>query len=279
MGEGINLALLPKLDVVKQIDYEAIIEDVSAKAGLENASPSDPAYRVALANAYREVMLRQDANEQARGLMLAYAIGPQLDHISVTYYSHPDGSPVMRLDGESDDAYRDRLQKSPEGLSVAGPDGAYEFHARSAHPDVKAAAVSSPSPVLVDLHILSYSGQGVPDQSALDAVDAYIKPFRPLTDKLTVRAAEVITYAVTATLFINVGPDSELVRQAAETQLEEYVVAMHRFKGRVVESSIHAVLTVEGVEEVQLEGWSDVICSEIQAPFCTSIITSYELVD
>lgn len=279
MAEGINLALLPPLDVVKQVDHEAIIKDVAEKAGLENASPSDPAYRVTLANTYREVMLRQDANEQARGLMLAYAKGPELDHIGVTYYKHPDGSPVLRIDGESDDAYRDRLQKSPEGLSVAGPDGAYEFHARSAHPDVKAATVSSPAPVTVELHILSHSGQGVPTQSVLDAVDAYTKPFRPLTDKLTVKAAEVLTYAITAKLFIKVGPDPELVRQAAEKQLAEYVAALHRFKGRVVESSVHAALTVEGVEEVQLASWSDVICTAIQAPFCTGITTTFELVD
>ncbi|EII3108120.1 TPA: baseplate J/gp47 family protein [Vibrio parahaemolyticus] len=279
MAEGINLALLPPLDVVKQVDHEAIIKDVAEKAGLENASPSDPAYRVTLANTYREVMLRQDANEQARGLMLAYAKGPELDHIGVTYYKHPDGSPVLRIDGESDDAYRDRLQKSPEGLSVAGPDGAYEFHARSAHPDVKAATVSSPAPVTVELHILSHSGQGVPTQSVLDAVDAYTKPFRPLTDKLTVKAAEVLTYAITAKLFIKVGPDPELVRQAAEKQLAEYVAALHRFKGRVVESSVHAALTVEGVEEVQLASWADVICTAIQAPFCTGITTTFELVD
>ncbi|EIA5325175.1 baseplate J/gp47 family protein [Vibrio parahaemolyticus] len=279
MAEGINLALLPPLDVVKQVDYEDIVKDVVERAGLENASPSDPGYRVTLANSYRERLLRQDANEQARGLMLAYAKGPELDHIGVTYYKHPDGSPVLRIDGESDDAYRDRLQKSPEGLSVAGPDGAYEFHARSAHPDVKAATVSSPAPVKVELHILSHSGQGVPTQSVLDAVDAYTKPFRPLTDKLTVKAAEVLTYAITAKLFIKVGPDPELVRQAAEKQLAEYVAALHRFKGRVVESSVHAALTVEGVEEVQLESWADVICTAIQAPFCTGITTTFELVD
>jgi phage-related baseplate assembly protein len=279
MAEGINLALLPPLDVVKQVDYEDIVKDVVERAGLENASPSDPGYRVTLANSYRERLLRQDANEQARGLMLAYAKGPELDHIGVTYYKHPDGSPVLRIDGESDDAYRDRLQKSPEGLSVAGPDGAYEFHARSAHPDVKAATVSSPAPVTVELHILSHSGQGVPTQSVLDAVDAYTKPFRPLTDKLTVKAAEVLTYAITAKLFIKVGPDPELVRQAAEKQLAEHVAALHRLKGRVVESSVHAALTVEGVEEVQLASWADLICTAIQAPFCTGITTTFELVD
>ena len=279
MAKGINLALLPPLDVVKQVDHEAIINDVVERAGLENASPTDPAYRVTLASTYRELMLRQDANDQARGLMLAYAKGPELDHIGVTYYKHPDGSPVLRIEGESNDAYRDRLQKSPEGLSVAGPDGAYEFHALSAHPDVKAVAVSSPAPVSVELHILSHNGQGVPSQSVLDAVDVYTQLFRPFTDKLTVKAAEILTYTMAGKLFIKAGPDPSLVYKTAVTRLTEYVATLHRFKGRVVESAIHAALTVEGVDEVQLNNWSDVICSAIQAPFCTAITITFELVD
>lgn len=271
MAEGINLALLPPLDVVKQVDHEAIIADVVERAGLENASPSDPAFRVTLANTYREVLLRQDANEQALGLTLAYATGPELDHIGSTYYQHPDGSPVLRLTGEDDDDYRVRLQKSPEGLSVAGPDGAYEYHARSAHPDVKGVAVDSPEPVEVVLSILSHSGTGEPSQSVLDAVMAYIEPFRPMTDKVSVVGATVQSYQITASLFIKHGPDPELVRQNAEVRLLAYVAEQHKLNGRVVESGVHAALTLEGVEEVRLTGWSDIICNKQQAPFCSNV--------
>ncbi|MCG9780426.1 baseplate assembly protein [Photobacterium damselae] len=271
MAEGINLALLPPLDVVKQVDHEAIIADVVERAGLENASPSDPAFRVTLANTYREVLLRQDANEQALGLTLAYATGPELDHIGSTYYQHPDGSPVLRLTGEDDDDYRVRLQKSPEGLSVAGPDGAYEYHARSAHPDVKGVAVDSPEPVEVVLSILSHSGTGEPSQSVLDAVMTYIEPFRPMTDKVSVVGATVQSYQVTASLFIKHGPDPELVRQNAEVRLLAYVADQHKLNGRVVESGVHAALTLEGVEEVRLTGWNDIICNKQQAPFCSNV--------
>ncbi|PMN73154.1 baseplate assembly protein [Enterovibrio norvegicus] len=274
MSEGINLALLPPLDVVKQVDHEAIIADVVARAGLENASPSDPAFRVTLANTYREVLLRQDANEQALGLTLAYATGPELDHIGATYYQHPDGAPVLRLPGEENDAYRTRLQKSPEGLSVAGPDGAYEYHARSAHPDVKGVAVDSPAPVEVVLSILSHSGTGEPPQSVLDAVTAYIKPFRPMTDQVSVVGATVLPYRVTAAIYLKAGPDPELVRQAAEARLLAYLVAQHKLAGRVVESGAHAALTLEGVEEVRLTAWEDVIATKQQAPYCTGVTVS-----
>ncbi|KRV85490.1 baseplate assembly protein [Aeromonas veronii] len=272
--EGINLALLPPLDVVKQLSHEEIVQAVAKAANLENAHPADPAFRVVLAGAYRELLLRQDANEQARGVMLAFAKGPQLDHLGATYYKHPDGSPVLRLDGERDDDYRARLQRSPEGLSVAGPDGAYIFHAMSADPMVKAAWPHSPEPVEVDLYILSYEGSGVPSAALLKRVELYLWPRRPFTDQLTVKPAEVIPYRVNARLMLKLGPDPELARQAAEKAAAAYVELKRTLKGRVVESGLHAVMTVEGVEEVHLDGWQDVYCLESQAPYCEELIVT-----
>jgi phage-related baseplate assembly protein len=269
--DGINLALLPPLTVIKQLTHEEIVQAVATAACLENASPADPAFRVALACAYRELLVRQDANEQARGLLLAFAVGPQLDHLGVTYYQHPDGSPVTRLDGEGDDDYRARLQDSPEGLSVAGPDGAYEFGAKSAHPDVKGASVFSPAPVEVELTILSAQGDGTPSAELLATVDSYMQPRRPLTDLLRVLPAEVIRYSVTAALYLKQGPDPELARQAAEASARAYLDKQHRLKARVVESALHAALSVEGVEEVQLVGWVDVLCTASQAPYCEAL--------
>lgn len=269
--EGINLALLPPLTVIKQLSHEEIVQAVAKAAGLENASPADPAFRVALACAYRELMVRQDSNEQARGLLLAFAVGPQLDHLGVTYYRHPDGSPVLRLTEEKDEAYRQRLQNSAEGLSVAGPDGAYEFGARSAHPDVKDAKVFSPAPVVVELSILSRQGDGTPSPELLKAVLSYMQPRRPLTDDLRVLPAVVVPYSVTAALIVKSGPDPELVRQASHAAALAYTARQHRIKGRVVESAVHAAMTVEGVEEVHLTGWQDVICAANEAPFCTGL--------
>lgn len=269
--EGINLALLPPLTVIKQLSHEEIVQAVATAAGLENASPADPAFRVALACAYRELMVRQDANEQARGLLLAFAVGPQLDHLGVTYYRHPDGAPVLRLDGELDDAYRARLQASVEGLSVAGPDGAYVFGAKSAHPDVKDAGVYSPRPVEVELIILSKQGSGVPSAELLEAVRVYMAPRRPLTDVLHVLPAQVVNYSVNASLVIRSGPDPELVRKASESGGRAYVDRQHRLKARVVESALHAAMTVEGVEEVHLTDWVDIVCSAKQAPFCDAL--------
>ena len=93
-NEVINLSQLPPLDVVKQVEHESLLKDTVKRAGLDNPAPSDPGYRITAENTYREVMVRHDANEQAKGLTLAYAQGVELDHIGVTYYRTPDGKPV-----------------------------------------------------------------------------------------------------------------------------------------------------------------------------------------
>ncbi len=275
--DGINLSLLPPLTVVEQVDYEAIVEAIAERASLENASPSDPAYRVALAGAYRELLLRQDANEQARGLMLAYAMGAELDHIGATYYRNADGSPVVRLEGESDDDYRERLQLSPEGLSVAGPEGAYEYNARSADPDVKDAKAVCPAPCEGIIYVLSRSGDGVPSEALRATVYAYLWGKRPMADLITVAAGEVLPYVVDATLIMKEGPDPEVARQVAEDAARVYVESRHRFGLSVVRSALDHALTVEGVEEVVLNGWGDVRPEVHQAPYCTALTVAYQV--
>ena len=269
--DGINLALLPPLTVVPDVDYEALVAEIVERAGLENASPSDPAYRVALACTYRETLVRQDANEQALGLLLAFAVGAQLDHLGATYYRDADGSAVLRLDGESDADYRARLQLSPEGLSVAGPDGAYIFNAKSAHPDVKDVKVSSPAPVEVVLTILSHSGSGVPADEVMTAVHEYVWPRRPFTDKVTEQAAEIVPYSVNATLTMRRGPDPEVARQAALSAALLYTQQRHVLGAWVTLSGLDAALTVEGVEKVELADFEDIQCSKTQAPYCEAI--------
>jgi phage-related baseplate assembly protein len=269
MSNRLNLALLPPLDVVQQVDFQLIVDDIVARAALENASPSDPAYRVVLAAAYREMTLRQSANDMALGLTLAFASGAELDHLGVTYYRHPDGSPVLRLTEEQDGDFKNRLQQSPEGLSVAGPDDAYKFHALSASADVKAVEVNSPAPVQMDVYILAKTG--VPEQNLLDLVEAYLWPRRPITDHVTVKAAELVNYTVTATLYMKSGPDGEIALATAQARIDIYVEQRRILKGQVNVSSVHWALTVEGVERVALTNWTDIVCLYNQAPNCTGI--------
>ncbi|WP_372830515.1 baseplate J/gp47 family protein [Pontibacterium sp.] len=269
----LNINQLPDPVAVDQLEYDAIVLANAARAQLENASPSDPAYRVMLANSYRELLVRQDFNERSKSVMLAYASGGYLDHIGTTYYRDPNGSPVVRLLGETDDNYRARLQLSPEGLSVAGPEEAYRFHCRSASPLIKDVGVDSPAPVSVVLSILTNEGDGTPSPELLQRVDNYIQPFRPFTDQVLVQPTEILGYSIEARLWLRQGAalvEGELL-SLSQSRAQGYVDYQHRRRGRAVGSGVNAALTVEGVEQVDLIGWSDVVATELQAPYCTAL--------
>lgn len=105
---------------------------------------------------------------------------------------------------EDDDRYRERIQLSPERLSVAGPDGAYEYWAKTAHQDIIDVAVSSPAAMQVSVKPLLKGGE-IPGQDILDLVDATVSPrgVRPLTDQVTVSAPTVVNYDLTGTYYIS----------------------------------------------------------------------------
>ncbi|MGL4755657.1 MAG: baseplate assembly protein [Aeromonadaceae bacterium] len=257
--------------MVKQMTHEEIQDEMMKVGGLGEQSPSNPAFRGVLAGSYRETLLRQDADDQVRSVMLATATGTDLDHIGITYYRGVDGLPVLRLDGESNDEYRQRLHESPAGLSTAGPVSAYEFHSKSAHPNIKQALCTSPEPVVIEMVLLGKSGKGEVSETQCELVEAYLWDRRPMTDKVTAVSAEIIEYEVEATIYQAKNSDPDAVTAKAIEQARAYVNLQHRLKGRVSTSALHAVMTAPGVEEVELHGWTDILCTQKQAPYCIKL--------
>ncbi|QIZ02627.1 putative baseplate assembly protein [Aeromonas phage AhyVDH1] len=257
--------------MVKQMTHEAIQAEMVKVGQLDGVNPSDAAFRPILAGSYRETLMRQEMDEQVRSVSLATALGGDLDHIGITYYRQSDGSPVVRLSGEDDEAYRLRLHNSPGGLSTAGPEAAYEFHSLSAHPNIKQALCTSPKPVHITMYLLGHEGNGAVSEAQCRLVEAYLWNRRPITDEVQAVAAEIIEYRVRGKLYQvkNSNPDSVTARAVESCQA--YVSQQHRLKGKVTMSSLHAALQVPGVGEVVLEGWTDVRCGIHQAPYCLAI--------
>ena len=188
----------------------------------------------------------------------------------------PSAIPPVPPTLESNRDYRARIQLAFEGLSVAGPSGAYEYQAISAHPSVLDVSVASPEPVDVVLTILSREAGGQPSQAVLDAVRKRVDERRPLTDRVTVQAATLLPFSITAVLALRTGPDPAVIREQARQQLAAYVEARHRLGAWITRSGVHAALTVEGVERITLDGFSEIIAAQHQAPHCTGITLQTE---
>ena len=286
---AVDLSRLPAPDVVEQISFEAIFD--AMLADLRDRDPqftalteSDPAYKILQVCAFREVLVRQRCNEAARAVMLAYAGGADLDQLGalmgVARLQLDPGNPALSIPPtmESDTEFRRRIQLAPEGFSVAGPEGAYIFHALSADPDVLDASATSPTPGDVVVTILSRSGDGTPSPALVSAVNAALSAdaVRPLTDNVTVQGATVTSYSIEATVYTFAGPAVGVVLAEAQNRVEQFVAAAHRLGRDIPRSAIFAALHAEGVQRVELTlPAADIVLDRTEAAYCTAItITS-----
>lgn len=281
----IDLTKLPKPDVVQALDFEVILAEMLADLRARDPAftatvESDPAYKILEAAAYRELLLRQQVNDAAHAVMLAYAVGTDLDQIGANFSierlvidaGDPSASPPVASTLEGDAAFRRRIQISFEGFSTAGPEGAYLFHALGADPDVLDASVESPVPGDVVVTVLSRSGDGTPTPTLVESVAAVLAAddVRPLTDNVIVQAADVVLFSVDAELTLYPGPDSSLVKAQALAGVDAYVTEQHRLGRDVSRSGLFAALHQPGVQNVELTAPSaDLVISSAQAPYCT----------
>lgn len=271
---------------------------------------TDPAVIVTEAGVYRDLLRRQEIDDAVAQTYLGSATGDMLDQRAADYGvlrrtiaytgtetgtaepTRPSTVPTLwswdsasRSWVEDDESLRTVARLSWEALSVAGPRGAYAFHAANAHPMVRADATGvygpetgyvEPGEVLVVIQ--SNTASGVPNDAIINAVAIYLDAHeiaysngatsfrqvrdedsrRPLGARVIVKAAQAVPYYVEAKLFVRPGPDPEVIRQTAQDRLNAYLETRRRIGVEVPVSAIIAALHVADanglpvVEEVAL---------------------------
>ncbi|MGL5815340.1 MAG: baseplate J/gp47 family protein [Aeromonas sp.] len=288
----ITLSQLPQPDVIELLDYEAILAerkaylislypaDQQATIAATLALESEPITKLLQENAYRELILRQRINDAAVANMLAWAKGSDLDNLVANWNvqrliiqpGDPTASPPVPEIQEDDEALTLRALMAWDGLSVAGPTGAYEYFALSADGKVADAKGSSPAPAEALVTILSTEGDGTADAALIAKVTQALshEDKRPVADRLTVQSAGIIHYTITAMLHISSqGAEGDVILQAARDKLATFINPRRRIGIEVPRSAIDAALHVQGVSKVDLIGWADITPSATQAAYCT----------
>ena len=129
----IDLSQLPAPEVVEPLDFESIYQDLLATFralmgdGWTAPLESDPVVKLLELCAYREVQLRARINDAARSVLLAYAVGADLEQLAANVNvsrllvspGDPEASPPVDPVYENDASLRARVQRAFEGLSVA----------------------------------------------------------------------------------------------------------------------------------------------------------------
>lgn len=283
----VDLAKLPLPNVVEQIDFEVILAEMVADLRARDTAftamvESDPVFKMLEVCAYREVLVRQRANESAKAVMLAYALKADLDQIGAGFNverlllvaADDTTTPPTPAVYEEDADFRRRIQLSFEGFTTAGSEGSYVFHAISADGDVKDVSVTSPTPGQVNVYVLSRTGDGTADSDLVDAVAAALnsEDVRPLTDNVSVFSAGIVNYSINAELILYPGPDSAVVQQAAQAAIEAHVANIKRMGLDVSRSAIFSQLHQSGVQNVTMTlPATDIAVLPSEAAHCTGI--------
>lgn len=289
----IDLSSLPAPTIVESLDYadilQQMVDDLKARdVAFTAIVESDPAFKVLEVCAYREMLIRQRVNDAARGVMLAYATGNDLDQLGAIFGTTrkvlvpaaPTAIPPRLAVMETDTDFRYRVTLALEGLSTAGPEGSYLYHtlkvAGVKHATIVGPPTVSPGNVLVT--VLGLTGNGAPSATVLSNVTQALnaESVRPLTDAVTVQAASIQSYTITATIFTFPGPDSSVVMAEATASAQAFATQNHKVGNDINLSAIFAALHVDGVQKVNLVApAANIVCDHTQAPFCTAINLTY----
>lgn len=284
---AIDLAQVAAPNVVEPLDFEQILAatlaDLLERAPeLDAQVESEPFMKLLEVCAYRELLLRQRINDAARAVMLPYSTGTDLDNLGTLFGvtrllitpADLTATPPVAAMYENDSDFRYRIQLSLEGLSTAGPEGAYVFHALSADGQVLDASATSPAPGEVLITILARQGDGVAGSELLATVSAALtdESVRPLTDYVQVQSATIVPYQVAATLYFYAGPDREVIMANAQQAITAYTEGQHRLGRDVTLSGIYAALHQSGVQRVELASpAANLIINRQSAAYCTAI--------
>lgn len=282
---AVDLSRLPPPKVIQEPSFEEIYSEMLASFEIlfpefDATLESDPVVKILQLAAYRELLLRGMINDAARAVMPAFAVGSDLDHLAALVgverlvVSPGDPDTGVAPTYESDADLRSRMVLAPEGYSVAGPEGAYIFQARSTSGEVLDASAISPAPGQVLVTVLSRVGNGTASGELLALVAAHVsdEARRPLTDAVTVQSATIVPYAITAQIRTFSGPDGSIVLEEARRRIAEYRDRQHRLGLDITISGIHAALHCEGVQNVKLlSPAADIVIDRQSASFCTGI--------
>lgn len=290
---AIDLSLLSPPDVVKQIDFEIILKEGlddfyqrirEIQPHFPDLLESDPAMKLAEAFAYREMTVRQDANNQALSVLLAYSADKDLDHKAAErnlkrriISEATDTTPEVK---ESNESLRKRVQLAPEGQTTAGSEGSYIFHSLNADARVKDIFPFAPlnedgNPTgICNIYVLSNEDDGTASEELLNTVSAVLnaKSVRPLTDRPIIYSASILNYSIQAELFIDQGPDENIILNSCYKAADEYTKKAHSFNDGISLSGIYQALHQPGVSRVNLTSPVGNIDTSLgQVAFCTGI--------
>ena len=182
-------------------------------------------------------------------------------------------------DTESDEELAERVFLAPTGYSVAGPAGAYRYHAKNYSAAVDDVEVTSPSAGTVKV-VFTLDGGEIPTADDISGMLAYLSADerKPLTDYVVVDAPETVSYNITLTYYISRSNQASVAAiQAAVAQaVEEYKAWQRALIGRDINpDELLGRLKAAGIKRAVITSPTYTAITQGQLPICGTVSVTY----
>lgn len=155
-------------------------------------------------------------------------------------------APSGGSDVESDDDLKERIYLAPSKYSVAGPEDAYRYWAKTYNSAIADVYVNSEDPVEVEIKFIMEDGE-LPNEALVEGLQEFLASsnIRPLTDKVTVSAPETVSYDIDLEYYIARSDTSKAstIQAAVAAAIEEFKTWQRSKIGRDINPSelIHRI--------------------------------------
>lgn len=144
-------------------------------------------------------------------------------------------------DIESDESVIERTYYAPSSYSVAGPDEAYIYWAKTYNTNIADVKITSPEPVEVVVTFIMQGGE-LPEDSLVEGLENYLRDtkIRPLTDRVTVKKPEIENYSINVKYYINKSDSYKAlsIQNEVNAAINDFVIWQSSKIGRDINPSV-----------------------------------------
>ena len=176
---------------------------------------------------------------------------------------------------ETDEQLRNRIRLAPDAFGTAGSQRAYMYWAFTANPAIIDVSVPLVPVNAGEVRVYPLMEDGsVTPSVVLNQVAGVLSGeyVRPLCDTVIIQAPTQVTYTLSVDVTIFNDADPTDVQERCEAALDAYVLQQRQRMGRdIMVDQVTAAAMVEGVYDIDLGAFVDIIINDNEYAFCTGL--------
>lgn len=285
---SLDLALLPAPQAIHSVDYELIraarltelVARFTAKGVQFNVQSieTDPSIIHQEEDAYREMLDLQAINDAVQAVLVAYAIGSDLDNLGallglrrLTITAATETAAAVM---ESDSDFRARIRVALDATAVGLTGNGYRTIALQAAPAVKSVSLVKKGGGQIDVVLLGRGEDGAVADADVQTVRDRLQADDggQLTDIIAVRSARPLPYDVVAEATIPPGPTTSAIQTASVAAITAAAAGLKVIGGRIPTDALIAAGRVAPMMKFSLVSpAADIVSESDQVPYARSV--------